>query len=192
MADEIGAINFDGVEATADKGFTRPGTIDVFKITKVEFANSSKKGTPGMVVTFENSESSFRHTFYLKASTPDKTKTMLGRIQALLKYVRGENEKLQGNITPAILVAKLKDQELALKVGGEVSSNGKGFATLSFSGFGKMKNELSFLKFTAEEQTKIDEALEAIENSRANTSDQEGSGSSSESEVIPEVESENF
>jgi hypothetical protein len=189
MAEDIGAINFDDVKPTSDKGFTRPGTIDVFKIVKIEFGKSKNKSTPGMTVFFENSDSGFNHTFYLQGSDAEKTKMMLGRVQALLTYVHGESGKLTGNITAPILIAKLKDKELALKVTGEVSNTGKGYANLPFGGFGKLKSELSFLKFTAEEEKGIDAAIEAIESSRSSRSDNEQSATPSEDTTVT---SENY
>lgn len=194
--EDIGAINFDNVTATADKGYTRPGVIDIFKITKVEFGNSKNAGTPGMTLTFENLDSFFSHTFYLRGKTPESTKTMLGRVQALLGYIHGEAGKLTGSITGPILTAKLKDKELALKVVGKVSDQGKGFADLSFGGFGKNKSELSFLRFTAEEERLNTRANDAIESSRASRSDSENSSvdNSAQPETFENapVQTENF
>lgn len=189
------ALNFDGVVATADKQFTRPGTIDIFEIKKVEFGKSKNKGTAGMTCTFENEDSSFNDTFYLQGSTADKTKVMLGRVQALYSYVFGEDAKLTGNVTPDQIVAKLTGKKLALKVGGEVSNTGKGYAKLGFAGFGAMADQVTFLKFNADEQKMVQNALDAIEASRTNRADSEGSAPSGElAETFPEVNapSENF
>jgi len=181
MADEIVNLNFDGVEAS-DKAYTRPGTIGIFKITDLSIGKSKTKQTPGMTVKFENEDSQFSHTFYLQASTPEKTKKLLGRVQALYSYIYGEGNKLSGGINNAILTAKFKGKELALKVSGEVSSNGKGFATLSYSGFGRPVAEKDFLRFTAEEENAVSAALQAIEASRSssNADGEQSSGGGSE------------
>lgn len=197
MVEDFGSINFDNVVATADKGFTRPGTIDEFEITKIDLGKSKTKQTLGLTVRFENDNSGFSHTFYLKGSDDTKTKTLLGRVQALLQYIGGEGNKLSGQVNLAQFNAKMLKKKLALKVTGEVSNTGKGFATLGFSGFGKPANELKFLKFTAEEEKAIDKALEAIESSRSNNSDSEVSSNTSApiedfSVADPGVATENF
>jgi hypothetical protein len=168
-----GLFDFTGVDSAASKPLTKPGTIGVFKIQKVEFKGSKNKGTPTMEVQFENEDSSFTDRFFLKGSDDDKTKKMLGRIQSLFESIYGPDGKLKGQINEEQIKVKLVGKELALKVSGEVSSNGKGYPRLSFGGFCKPKNEVSFLSFTSDEKKAIDEALEAIEASRSGNADSE-------------------
>lgn len=185
-------LNFDGVDVTADKSITRPGTIDVFKITSLKVESSKNTNTPYIKVQFENQDSSFNHSFFLAGKDPDKTKKVLARVQTLLVAIGGESNRLSGKVTSEQLTAKLLNKEVALKVSGEVSSNGKGFPTLSYAGFCKSKEEVEFLKFTKDEQTAIDEALEAIQNSRSSNADAETSSYSSDAPTTDAPINEEF
>jgi hypothetical protein len=182
-----GALNFDGIDAAASKSLTEPGTIDVFKISGVEFADSKTKKTPYMRITFENKDSNFSHSFFLVGKDADKTKKMLSRIQLLMVSVNGEEGKLKGNVTEEGIKKALLNKEVALKVLGEVSSNGKGYPTLGFSAFAKKKEEVDFLSFTSQEQKLIDAAKEAIEASRSGGADQESTGGGMEETPYEEV-----
>lgn len=171
-----GVIDFTGTEAAASKPYTRPGTIDVFKIVKVEFASSKNTAKPYLKATFENKDSMFSHSFFLIGKDADSTKKVLSRVQYLLVTIHGEAGKLTGKITEDQIKAKLLNKEIGLKVKGEVSDQGKGFATLSFAGFASKPEEVQFLSFTKEEQQSNEEALEAINASRSGRADTESGG----------------
>jgi hypothetical protein len=155
--------NFSNVKAAENKAFTEPGTIDVFKITKVEFVDSKEKKTRGMEVTFENETSSFRHTFWL-------TEKALDRIQYLA--VRVLKKEITGNdVNEEQLKAMFTGKTLPLKVIGGVSKNGKGYADLAFAGFSADKKE--DLKFTTNELGLIEKAKQAIIDSAGSNADRE-------------------
>lgn len=177
-----GVIDFTGVDAAASKPFTRPGVIDVFTITKVEFESAKKSGVPMMKITFENDDSGFPHRFMLDAKdkSAEKRKKVLSRIQSLSEAATGE--KLSGGITEQSLKLKFEGKKLALKVIGEVSDQGKGFPALSFGGFCAPAAEVKFLAFSVEEQRKVDAALEAIESGGSSTADSESGGGYSSTE----------
>lgn len=176
------SLDFTGIDAAASKPFTKPGTIAVFKISDVKFEASKKASTPMMRVTFDRQEDAFSHNFMLQGKDADKTKKVLSRIQSLFIAALGEGGKLTGKITEESIKAKLLKKEVALKVTGEVSDQGKGFATLGFGGFCAPVGEINFLSFTKDEQAKIDEALEAIASSRSGGADSEGGSSGSYNE----------
>lgn len=157
-------FSFDNVEEVSAKGFTEPGTKGKFKIAKVEFENSKNKGTRGMVVTFEDKTSSFRHTFWM-------TEKALGRIQSL--SVAATGEKLTGDVSEDALKKKLEGKFLGLKVTGTVSDSGKGYADVPFSGFCTSKDKVEELSFSAKEQGDINRALEAIRNAAPVNADKE-------------------
>lgn len=171
-----GVIDFTGTEAASSKPYTRPGTIDVFKITKADFESSKNTKKPYLKLTFENKDSMFSHSFFLAGKDADSTKKVLSRIQYMLVTIHGESGKLTGKITEEQIKLKLVGKEIGLKVSGEVSDQGKGFATLSFSGFASKPEEVQFLSFNKQEQQKIDEALEAIDAARSEKADVEPGG----------------
>lgn len=183
-----GVIDFTGTEAASSKPYTRPGTIDVFKITKAEFDSSKNTKKPYLKLIFENTDSMFSHSFFLAGKDTDTTKKVLSRIQYVLVTIHGEAGKLTGKITEEQIKAKLVGKEIGLKVKGEVSDQGKGFATLSFSGFASKPEEVKFLSFTKEEQQSIEEALEAIDASRSGRADAESGGYQAPTENYGAVE----
>lgn len=156
-------FNFDNVQAAAEKIMTPPGTIGVFKMSKIEFGTSKQKGTAYMKVTFDDKESSFNHSFYLVPKA-------LSRVQALAEAV---GKSLSGNMSDELLTKTFLDKELALKVTGQVSDNGKGYPNLSFGGFCKPKNEVQFLSFNRVEQEEIEIAKAALSRNASSTADQE-------------------
>lgn len=161
-------INFAGVDEARDKGFTSPGTIDIFEITNIEFVESPN-GKPYMKTRFENASSSFNHNFFL-------TEKALPRVQALATYTL--DRKLDGEMTEDSLKAAFMNKKLALKVTGRVGDNGMGYADLPFGGYGKPVSkleELTSIGFSTSEQTGIDEAIEAINASRSASPDSESS-----------------
>jgi hypothetical protein len=156
-------LNFDNVTAAAEKIMTPPGTIDVFKISKVEFGSSKNKQTGFMKLTFENKDSSFNHSFYFSEKA-------LPRIQSLAEAL---GSKLAGAMTDESLTARFLNKEIGLKVTGQVSDQGKGYPNLSFGGFCKPKTEVQFLAFNSKEKEEIEAAKSAMARNSSNTADQE-------------------
>lgn len=159
-------VDFTGVPEASDKAMTSPGTIDVFKITGVEFAETQNTGKPFMKVVFENKDSSFSHNFFM-------TQPALPRIQALARAVTGQ--PFTGNqVTEEQIASALKGKEVALKVLGRVNEEtGKGYPDLGFGGFGKSVAQKDELIFSATEQRIVNDTLEAIAQSRMGNADSE-------------------
>lgn len=160
-------LNFDGIEAAADRIMTQPGTIGVFKIVKPEFGESKEKHTRYLKLVFEDKTSSFSHSFYLSEKA-------LPRLQSLAEASLGA--KLTGNLNDEQIIAKFTGKEVALKVTGQVSTTGKGYPNLSFGGFCKPKGEVQFLEFNSKEVEEIEAAKAAIARNPGASADQESAG----------------
>jgi hypothetical protein len=164
----MGVINFDNVQDTG-RPMTSPGTIAVFEISKIEFKLSKEKNSPYAELEFteEGGATGFRESFYL-------TEKALPRLQHVAINFMGA--KLAGDLTEEQIVAKLSKKRGGLKVGGRVSSNGKGYPSLAFGGFAKPAGQVGELSFTAAEEAQNTAAIEAIKNSQSSQADSEGSG----------------
>ncbi len=163
-------INFAGVDVAKDMSMTYPGTIAVFKIADAVFGDSTNKGTRYLKCTFEEldeagkSITNFSDSFYL-------TQGALPRLQSLIADAVGK--KADGNVTEEQLVVMLKGKKVALKVIGQVSSNGKGYPKLGFGGFSKPASEVQFLSFNKQDKDSIEAAKAAIASSQASNADAE-------------------
>lgn len=170
-------INFAGVDVAKEMSMTYPGTIAVFKIADVSFAESTNTKTPYMKVTFEEQDdngksiSSFNDSFFLSEKA-------LPRVQSLVVDATGK--KLTAAVTEEQLVIMLKGKLIALKVTGQVSTNGKGYPKLGFGGFSKPAGEVQFLNFNKQEKDSIESAKAAIAASNAGNADAEGGAPKSE------------
>jgi hypothetical protein len=141
----MSGFNFKGVEEAKGGSLTRPGTIGVFKISEVKFANSEQKGTLYMGVTFSRKEDEFSHRFYMSEKA-------LGRVKSLIKHAVGA-ELNDENVTQERLIAMLTGKEVALKVTGRVDeANGKAYPELSFGGFCADADKASDLSFSSKEE----------------------------------------
>lgn len=161
------SFDFTGVEAASEKTLTSPGTRAVFKCSEVKF-DISQNGKDFMEVTFDNNSSSFRHRFYM-------TEGAYPRVQFLHKAIYNGDE-LTGAVNETQLIAKFKDKEVALKVGGRVGNDGKGYPDLGFGGFAKHPTRLAELEYSTAEQAAVDEALEANRNYNNASPDAENNG----------------
>lgn len=157
--------NFDGVNEASERAMTQPGTIDIFKIAKIEFSQTKNNLKDYMKTTFENKDTGFIHNFFM---TNEQT---LSRIQSLAKACTGG--PLKGEVTNPQLKALFVGKTVALKVTGRVGDNGKGYPDLSFGGFAKPASQLGELSFTAKEQENIDAAKEAIRAAHITNADNE-------------------
>lgn len=149
------SLNFSGVEEAKELRMTPPGTIDVFKIQKVEFNASKNKGTMYMGVQFSRKEDGFQHSFFL-------TEKALPRIQSLVKAATGK--ALDGEMEEQGMISMLEGKEIALRVTGKISENGKGYPDLPFGGFAKPAKQKDELTFSVTEKAQIAKTLEAIMN----------------------------
>lgn len=157
-------MNFDNIETASERIMTQPGTIGVFKIAKVEFGESKQKGTKYLKMIFEDKNSSFNHSFYM-------VEKALSRLQSLAKAVLGA--ELRGDNSNEQLIAKFTGKQVALKVTGQVSDQGKGYPNLSFGGFCKPAGEVQFLEFNSKEDEEIEAAKAAMARNTTATADVE-------------------
>ena len=141
----MSGFNFKGVEEAKGGSLTRPGTIGVFKISEVKFANSEQKGTLYMGVTFSRKEDEFSHRFYMSEKA-------LGRVKSLVKHATGA-ELNDENVTQERLIAMLTGKELGLKVTARIDeTNGKAYPDLVFGGFCSDADKVSDLSFSNKEE----------------------------------------
>lgn len=164
-------LDFKGVDQAKGKPMTVPGTIGLFTITAVKFDKSKEKQTPYMEVTFdhESDGTQFRHSFYLSQKA-------LPRIQHLIASATGS--EITEKITHEILPKKLMGKKIGLKVLGEISNKGKGFPTISYSGFATSPEEVQFLSLTSLEKEACEAAKEAMKRSTVENADTESGDSS--------------
>lgn len=140
-----GPINMGDVEVPS-VNYIEPGMYSVtVKEVKFEVKVGKKQGAtpkPVMTIVFMNGEGKeYSENFYLAGDTPDKSKTMLGRIQYLHEAVFGE--KVTETFTTyeqikAYYETKLtsrKCPEIRLIVGGEEQEDGKVYSRLGFTDF---------------------------------------------------------
>jgi len=145
-------FNFNGVKAAEEgKGFTAPGTIDVFTVEKIEF-KTKDNGNEYFETTFARKEDSFREYFYLTEKAAER-----------FVYLY---EKMIGTATlpesEAGIISALTGKSIALKVIGSVNQQtGKGYPGLPYSGFARPVAEIGELSFTNSEKGKIDAAIAA-------------------------------
>lgn len=180
MADEVKSFDFSGSKAAEEMNLTMPGTIGIFKVSKVEFGESKTEKTPFMRLVFEaqkvknaqgtledaKPKSSFNHSFYLKSAES------MGRVQYLHKVLYGG--EMTGTINTVTLTEKFLNKEIALKVTGQVNkTNGKGYPDLVFAGFAKKPAEIDMLAFSPQETAGNTRTIEAIMNGGSQQADQE-------------------
>lgn len=174
---EVKSFDFSQSKAAEELVLTLPGTIGLFKTSKVEFGESKDKGTPFMKLTFESSKikdeagkmvdhkSSFNHSFYLTGGAMD-------RIQYLHKVLYGA--EMTGTIDTVTLTQKFLNKDLALKVTGQINtSNGKGYPDLIYAGFAKKPAEIDQLTFSKKEAADNARTNDAIINGGAANADKE-------------------
>ena len=161
----MSGINFKGVEEAKDKMITRPGTIGVFTVSDVKFANSEQKGTYYMGISFSREEDEFNHRFYLSQKA-------LGRVVSLVKHAAGV--KLEDdNVLEEKLIALLKGKKIGLKVTARIDEeNGKAYADLSFGGFASDPDKVSELHFNTKEE-ELNARAKAIYESAASAKPEE-------------------
>lgn len=141
----MSGFNFKGVEEAKGGSLTRPGTIGVFKISEVKFANSEQKGTLYMGVTFSRKEDEFSHRFYMSEKA-------LGRVKSLVKHSNGGVELNDENVSQERLIAILTGKEIGLKVTARIDeANGKAYPDLVFGGFCSDPDKVSELSFSNKE-----------------------------------------
>lgn len=151
-------FNFNGVKAAEEgKGFTSPGTIDIFTISKVEFKQKDN-GKEVFEVTFERKEDSFREYFYLTEKAAERFVYLYNKVMGTENLPESE----QGIITA------LTGKTIGLKVIGSVNEqSGKGYPCLPFAGFARPSELLGELVFSNNEKGKISAAIEAQTRSAA-------------------------
>jgi hypothetical protein len=159
-------FSFDNVQAAEEgKGFTEPGVIDVFTISKVEYKKNESNGKESFEVTFERKEDSFREYFHLTEKAAPRFMYLYEKVMDTKNLP--ENE--QGIITA------LTGKSIAIKVIGSVNEqSGKGYPCLPFSGFAKPVGEVGDLKFSNTEIGKIEAAKQAQRSSAAASTAQAG------------------
>ena len=143
-------LDLNTVEAAADRGFTSPGTIDVFGLDEIKFDKVNEKEI--FEITFGRKDDSFRETFYL-------TEKASPRFVYLWEKLMGTEAQIPQE--EAGVIAALKGKKLGLKVGGRIGTIGKGYPSLPFSGFACAVDQLSELSFSTKEKVGIREALAA-------------------------------
>ncbi len=151
-------FNFSNVKAAEEgKGFTAPGTIDVFTIENIEFKQKDN-GNEYFEVTFGRKEDSFREYFYLTEKAAERFVYLYNKVVGTESLPESE----QG------IIAALKGKSIALKVTGSVNQqSGKGYPGLPYSGFARPVAEISELSFTNGEKGKIEAAIAAQMQSAA-------------------------
>lgn len=145
-------FNFNGVKAAEEgKGFTPPGTIDVFTIEKIEFKQKDN-GNEFFETTFARKEDSFREYFYLTEKAAERFVYLYNKIIGTESLPESE----------AGIISALTGKSIALKVIGSVNQmTGKGYPGLPYSGFARPVAEIGDLSFSNAEQGKIDAAIAA-------------------------------
>jgi hypothetical protein len=159
-------MNFDLSKhkpAEEGKGFTEPGVIDVFTISKVEYKLNEANGRESFQVTFERKDDSFREYFHLTEKAAPRFVYFYDKVMGTENLP--ENE--QGIITA------LTGKSIAVKVIGSVNEqSGKGYPCLPFAGFARSADLISELKFSNNELGKIEAAKQAQRSSAAATATQ--------------------
>jgi len=145
-------FNFENVKAAEEgKPMTLPGTTAIFNIEDIEFKQDNN-GKEFFLVTFARNEDSFREYYYL-------TEKAAERFVYLYEKVMGTDslpEQEEG------IIRALKGKPIALKVSGNVNPDtGKGYPSLSFSGYARPVSLINELSFNSVEKRNIEEALEA-------------------------------
>jgi hypothetical protein len=161
-------FNLNGMKAAEEgKGFTEPGVIDVFTVSKVEFKVNENNGRESFQVTFERKEDSFREYFHLTEKAAPRFVYFYDKVMGTENLPESE----QGIITA------LTGKSIAIKVIGSVNEqSGKGYPCLPFAGFARSADLISELTFSNTELGKI-EAAKLAQRSSATATAQQGSSS---------------
>jgi len=159
-------MNFNEVKEAEGADFAIPGTKAIFTIASVE-SDVSKAGKDFLKITFDSAQGGFNHYFYL-------VEKALSRVQHIWKHSH-DGEMLTGDVTPEALVAGFVNKKVGLKLTGRIANNGKSYADLSFGGF-------------ACDPT--DEALEALEFTKAELRDIDACNSNNEAAVPANADTE--
>ena len=154
-------MNFDLSKhkpAEEGKGFTEPGVIDVFTISKVEFKVNENNGRESFQVTLERKEDSFREYFHLTEKAAPRFIYFYDKVMGTENLPESE----QGIITA------LTGKSIAVKVIGSVNEqSGKGYPCLPYAGFARPVDLISELTFSNNEIGKIEAAKQAQRSSAA-------------------------
>lgn len=170
-------MNFDftGSKIAESREFTLPGTIGIFISTKIEFGESKEKKTPYMRIHWQAEKvkkdgqlvpetSSFSEDYFL-------TQNALDRINYIHDKIHGGT--MSGSISTEQLTAKFLNKRLALKVGGQISSNGKGFTRLGYSGYAEKPEDIEKLKWSTREENENKAVVDAINSGGIGQADRE-------------------